>query len=615
MARYSEEDISKVREATDVVSLVRERVDLRQKGREFWGCCPFHKEKTPSFKVNPDTGLWHCFGCGEGGDAFGFIMRTDNLSFPEAVAYLADKAHIELVVDPQAAAQAGRMKRLRAICEDTATYYADYLHKSKTPAAVEARRYLAGRDFGSEIALKWRLGYAPGRGKLIEYLRSKGHRDDDLVTANVAMRSGAGLRDRFFERVMFPITDVQGRAIAFGGRILGSGEPKYLNTSETPLFHKRQNLYGLDHAKQSLITEKTALVVEGYTDVIALHRAGHSSAVATLGTALTAKQVAVLSRYVDRIVYLFDGDEAGLRAADRAVEYIDQSLSPEFAATPVKLDVALLPMGNDPADMMDSPEGQQQFAQVLKDATPLLEFAINRKMDSRDLGRPEERARALKEAAMVLVPLKGSLLVQPYAEYIADCLTRAGGDFDQSMVLEVINSTRAPAPRRIEDEEEDERVGGSDSSVGVTDVDALPRLTQTELVERELLALVLQKPSALDYVADRRDKVTLSHPLYREALSQALALRTDEVSEPVAAIDKSLPGVARLCAAYEFDTIVVEPKDLAKELVMRLQESALERQIRIIRGDLQKNEGNKALLESLYIASKELHRIRARRYQ
>ena len=614
MARYSEEDIAKIREATDVVALVRERLDLRQKGREFWGCCPFHKEKTPSFKVNPDTGLWHCFGCGEGGDAFGFVMRNDNLTFPEAVVYLADKAHIELVVDPQAAAHAGRMKRLYAICEDTAAYYADYLHKSKIPDADAARRYLASRGFGSEVAIVWRLGYAPGRGKLLAHLREKGHRNEDIVAANVAMGSGSQLKDRFFGRVMFPISDSAGRVIAFGGRILGAGEPKYLNSSETALFHKRRTLYGLDQAKNSLIKEKTALVVEGYTDVIALHKAGYSTAVATLGTALTAKQVAILSRYTGRIVYVFDGDEAGLRAADRAVEFIDQSLSPEFAATPVKLDVVLLPASSDPADLMDTDEGKAEFGTLLDKAQPLLEFAIDRKIDGRDLRRPEERQLALKDAAAVLLPLKGSLLAQQYANYIADKLTRSQVDVDQATVLKMIDTMRPPSTRRDEDDAADNSPAApADDSYGSqTGLDALPQLTQTELLERELLALILQEPRALDYVVDRQEKLSFSHPLYREAFSHLQAAQKSGEVVKVSELEKLVPGVENLQKSYCFEG---EAQSLAGELVARLRESALEREIRIIRGDLQNNEENKTLLESLYMASKELHRIRARRYQ
>ena len=325
----SEEDIAKVREASDIVSIFAERVPLKQRGRDFWCCCPFHNEKTPSCKIDPSTQLWHCFGCGEGGDVFKFIMKSDDVSFPDAVRALAQRANIDIQESGGSGVPNSRKARLREVCEETASFYHMQLMRSKSSDAAQARSYLSGRELGGSIPKEWNLGFAPGHGQLIRHLRSKGFSQQDMVDANVAMANPSGqLRDRFFNRIMFPICDVQGACIAFGGRVIGKGEPKYLNSQETPIFHKSQVLYGLNKAKDAMVSTGIAIIVEGYTDVIALHESGVRNAVATLGTALTKQHIRLIGRYAQkRIIYLFDGDEAGQRAADRALEFIDESMT------------------------------------------------------------------------------------------------------------------------------------------------------------------------------------------------------------------------------------------------------------------------------------------------
>jgi len=634
MARFSDEDISKIRDATDSLNLIREYApDLRPKGRDYWACCPFHKEKSPSFKVDPHTGWWHCFGaCSDGGDIFNFVMKTQNVSFPEAVNILADRAGIEVAVGPRAAAEAGRRKRLLAICSDTANFYTTYLMRSPENDAAQARDYLSKRHLGSEVATKWKLGYAPGRGALVNHLRKKGHSPKDMIAANVAMdsRSGAGLKDRFFARLMFTICDAQGQAIAFGGRVLDNTDPKYINSSATPLFDKSRNLYGLDQAKKAMHSEKSVLVVEGYTDVIALHKSGYENSVATLGTALTAQHVKILSRTVNRIIYIFDGDEAGLRAADKAAEHIDKSLSADYSASPVNLDVVCLPQGLDPADLMDSKEGQAQFKQLLANAKPLIEFAIDRRLKHWDLQRPEERIKALNESVSVLAPLKGTILASDYANYIADALTRAGGDFTEAKVLEALEKVRAVPQSNLAPEYEGPldhggetpSEGAAASATRVSSLDKLPDLSPAELTERELLAFIIMVPAARDYLFAQQIDNPFSHPMYRavfeslQHLIQAGARQENLVSK----LDESVPGVAQLVVAYNFEGQDnggnASVKETTDGLLFRLRESALERTIRIIRSDLQKGgEESKDHLQALVEASMELRDLRNRRYK
>ncbi len=228
----TEEEKEKVRAATDLVALVSETVELRQRGREFWGCCPFHDEKTPSFHVIPATQVWHCFGCGTGGDCFSYVQKRENLSFPEAIRYLADRAGIELSDDGTYERRGTKRTRLIEVCEATADFYHTMLMRGKDG---RPRDYFKSRGFGSDVCRRYRLGFAPGRGSLVAHLRSKGFTPREMIDANVAVSRGRGVSDRFYDRVMFPIMDEQGRCIAFGGRIMGDGQPKYLNTSETAL--------------------------------------------------------------------------------------------------------------------------------------------------------------------------------------------------------------------------------------------------------------------------------------------------------------------------------------------------------------------------------------------
>ena len=411
MAGISDEDIQKVRDASDLVAVIGERTPVKQKGRDFWCCCPLHQEKTPSFKIDPATQLWHCFGCGEGGDVFSFIMKTEDFNFPEAVRYLADRAHIDIAEDARGGGVSRSVKsRMKEICARTAEFYHTQLMRGRGEGPDAARKYLASRGFGGEVPKKWMLGYAPGRGALVRHLSALGFKPDEMIRANVALDGRGGpVRDRFYERVMFPIFDAQGDCVAFGGRVIGAGEPKYLNSQETPLFHKSQVLYGLDQAKARMASTGCAIVVEGYTDVIALHEAGVTNVVATLGTALTMRHIRVLAKHAPKkIVYLFDGDAAGQKAADRALAFIGESISDKNRNS-VELLAVTLPNNQDPAEFVQA-EGAQALEAVVEGALPLIEFGLERRLDSFDLDTAPGRDRALDACLAVLAPIKDTLV-------------------------------------------------------------------------------------------------------------------------------------------------------------------------------------------------------------
>ncbi|MHB1017363.1 MAG: DNA primase [Coriobacteriia bacterium] len=569
MGRFADEDVARVRDATDLISLVSETVVLKQKGRLFWGNCPFHGEKTPSFKIDPTTQLWHCFGCSRGGDAFGYVMEAEHLEFPDAVRRLAERAHVELVEIGGAGVPAGHKERLIATCTEAAAFFHRQLTSGTGPGPKQAREYLAKRGFGIDVAKSWTLGYAPqGRDTLVRHMLSEGFTREELVEANVALADGPSLKDRFFNRIMFPINDLHGRTIAFGGRVVGSGEPKYLNSQETPIFSKSGTLYALDRSRNEIVTHGTAVVVEGYTDVIALHEAGIRTAVATLGTALTERHVKLLGRFGTRVVYLFDGDEAGQRAALRAAEFLDWGITPEAGSSRVNLDVAIIPGGMDPADLVGR-DGADAVRAIIECAEPLLRFAIDRHLDEHDLSRPEGRSAALASAAAVLAPVRGSLLAQDYIMHIAG---RLGTDY-----ATVERSVPQPRPRQ----------GGAKES-SRPEPPPVRLGSAEERAERELVRLAALAPSvraearellAGGAVGGERARTLLA------VICDAGDAVGDDLYVRVADADRE---AATVLSGWLVDATGADQIDYAfREVAVRVKEFALGRLITRMKGELQ----------------------------
>ncbi len=539
----SDEDIQKVREASDLVAVIGERTPVKQRGRDFWCCCPIHNEKTPSLKIDPAMQLWHCFGCGAGGDVFGYIMKTEDMSFPEAVRRLAERAHIDIVqVGGRTGASSSKKARLKDICRETAEYYHLQLMRNPAAEAGQARNYLSSRSLGGGVPKKWQLGFAPGRGALVRHLSSKGFKAEELIEANVAARGQDGkLRDRFYNRIMFPIFDVQGDCIAFGGRVVGKGEPKYLNSQETPIFHKSEVLYGLDKAKAAMASTGIAVVVEGYTDVIALHEQGVSNAVATLGTALTMKHIRILGRHAQkRIVYLFDGDAAGQRAADRALAFIDESMTPEAGKSKVELCAVTLPDNLDPADFV-SQRGAEQLKALIASAQPLLQYGIDRRIAAHDLSRPEGRTRALSEALAVLAPIKDSLLAKDYAVQIAGRVRAREED-----VLAQLAQLRVGSQSHDAEEAHSREAAASQRGAGFAR-EASTRLTQSEInrlrFERELLSILAQYPLCALQHADALAQIQW-HDAAHDAIAQSIL--STLVEDPAASSGTLITNATRL---------------------------------------------------------------------
>jgi DNA primase len=429
--RYGQGLLDEILRRTDLVQLVGRRVKLTRKGRVMWGCCPFHKEKSPSFKVENERRTYKCFGCGVGGDAFKWTMETEGLNFPEAVEKLAQEAGVEL---PKWSAEDEerelKKKSLYEIVEAACLFFEDQLRAKGSEAA---REYLLSRGLNGEAAKRFRLGYAPdSNSALKDYLYAKNIPLDDMVAAGLVRPQDGDrpARDFFYNRVIFPISDARGRMVAFGARALDpDAKPKYINTGETSLFSKGQLLYNFATARAAALKAQTIILAEGYMDVIALVRAGFEHAVAPLGTAFTEDQLQLLWRTAAEPILCFDGDEAGLRAGIRAAHLALPHLKPGFS-----LRFAFLPEGEDP-DTLIKREGAAAMKKILDEAQPLSKVLWRAETEGKDFSTPERRAgleRALAELVQRITDGK-----------IADYYRR---DFEQQ-VFESFKRRAAPAPR------------------------------------------------------------------------------------------------------------------------------------------------------------------------
>ncbi|MBP3884661.1 MAG: DNA primase [Olsenella sp.] len=627
----TDEDKERVRNASDLLQIVGETVELKQRGRDFWGCCPFHHEKSPSFHVIPATGLWHCFGCGEGGDVFAYIMKRESLDFPDSIRYLAERAGIELSEERGSARRGPKRNRIIECLTEAESFYSMQLLRGKSEGAAAGRAYLGGRGFGSAVCRKWGLGYAPGRGLLVSHLRGKGFTNQEMLAANVALDGrGNQLRDRFFERVMFPIHDEIGRTIAFGGRVLSQGKPmqggKYVNTSETTVFSKKKHLFAFDRAKEAMAATGEAIVCEGYTDVIAMHEAGFTNTVATMGTALTSDHVKLLERFAKkRIVCMFDGDAAGQKAAERAIQFVEK--------TKVEIVCVVLPDGQDPMEYLSSHDPDDLRAYLGK-AVPLLEFVFTKRLEGYTNASPGRRVAALKEMAQLLAPIKKSVLLDDYALQIAQTLS-----LDASEVKRLIRAT--PVSRDPQDASAHADVGRAsagaparygtsyDSSAhddgGYEEYayeDFAPAGANASMIsndermqgiaERELLAMIASHPETMKRHSDRIATFMWSDERH-EAMAWAM-LATPAGSSPrdvIAAAESVVPDAARILSSGRLEFVSNMTAERRATFLLDVVELwSMRREVRTIRGRLRSSSASMADADSqeLFRRATELQR-------
>ncbi|WMI81292.1 DNA primase [Anaerotignum sp. MB30-C6] len=409
--RYPREIIEEVRLQNDIVEVISQYVPLKQKGGSYFGLCPFHNEKTPSFSVNSEKQFYYCFGCGAAGNVFGFLMEMENCDFPEALKKLADRAHVSLP-EPEKSAQAMVAEQLKARLFEIHTvagrFYHDILQSDEGAAA---RSYMKERKLKPNITRKFGLGFAPERRNvLLEHLKEKGYSINDMLQSGLVIenKDKNGYHDRFRGRLMFPIFDPQGRVVGFGGRIMGKGEPKYLNSPETILFSKSRNLYGLNFAKAA--RKKELILVEGYMDMISLYQAGFHNVVAALGTAFNQEHARTLKKFAEDIILLYDSDEAGTNAALRAI--------PVLTSNGFRVRVTQVPDGKDPDDFIKE-NGALAFSKLLINAVHYISFEIACIRRNYNLDNPEHKVRFATEAADILSKLDNAIERNVYASEVS----------------------------------------------------------------------------------------------------------------------------------------------------------------------------------------------------
>ena len=564
--RIRDESIAQVREATDVVVLVGEYVALRPAGgSRMKGLCPFHQEKTPSFTVDSSRAHWYCFGCGEGGDAIDFLQKQESLSFIEAVERLAQRAGVELQYQGRSAGERGslgRKSRLVAAHVEAVEFYHRALLES--PDARAARDYLRSRGFDRATAERFRLGWAPAGSweALVGHLRSKGFRPEELTEAGLARTGSRGLRDAFHARLLFPVFDVGGNPVAFGGRLLdgGSGQgPKYVNTAETPVWYKGRALYALNWAKVPIVQAGFAVVVEGYTDVIACHQAGVPQAVATCGTALRGDHFKLLSRFTDRVVLAFDADAAGSKAAERGIG--------ELVAAPeasLSAHVLTMPPGQDPADFVGQ-RGGAALRELLDQAQPLVRWWLDWRLAQFDLRHPEGKARAARELLPILRSVPDTLQRTEYARSVVQRL-----HLDEAQYLAL--------------------VAGQRPSVAARPPKAPPRSRSPQArVECEALKFLLQHPEWAAEAATRWEDDWFTTPATKASF--AAVAKAGGAGAPLQAVLEMAAneGERRFLRGLAVEAFAAEEnRAYADEVFRRLEEFRLTRVIDQLKGTLQR---------------------------
>ncbi|ROQ32189.1 DNA primase [Streptomyces sp. PanSC19] len=590
--RINDDDVKAVRDAVPIDAVVSEYLQLRNAGGgNLKGLCPFHDEKSPSFQVSPSKGLFHCFGCQEGGDTIAFVMKIDHLSFSETVERLAAKAGITLRYEEggyNPGHQRGERIRLIEAHKAAAEYYAGQLG---SPEAEIGRKFLAERGFDQAAAEHFGVGYSPaGWDHLTRFLRGKGFSDKELILSGLSQDGRRGPIDRFRGRLMWPIKDVGGEIVGFGARKLRDDDngPKYLNTPETPIYRKSQVLYGIDLAKKDIAKVSRAVVVEGYTDVMACHLAGVTTAIATCGTAFGGDHIKILRRLLmdngsARVIFTFDGDAAGQKAALRAFED-DQ----KFAAETY---IAIAPDGMDPCDLRLA-KGDEAVVDLVQPRTPLFEFALRQIVTRYDLETPAGRAAALDEAAPVVAKIKNVASQHEVAVQLAGMLGILDTQFVVRRVAQIARWQRQGAERGPARQQQPQRTYDTPAPAAASPGPALNLRSPAHRTERELLKLALQRPELVSPAFDAYGVDEFTAPPYaavRQCIQDAGGA-TGAPSDYLDAVREAAPNdsVRALVTELAVETIFAKTVDeaYAGDQLVTVRLRAVDRRIRDVQGTL-----------------------------
>lgn len=566
---YSEEIVDEVREKNDIVDVISPYVRLTKRGSNYVGLCPFHNEKTPSFSVNSSRQCFHCFGCGVGGNSISFVMKYENLTFTEAVKQLADKVGMKLpdeVDNPEARRRADLRTRLFEIYKEAAKFYYFQLRGDYGKLPME---YLKNRGLSDNTINSFGLGYAVKfSNALYNYLKSKGYSDELMIKAElVTFKEGRGIFDMFWNRVIFPIMDQNNKVIAFGGRVMGEGEPKYLNSRETDIFNKRRNLYGLNFAKHS--REGYMLLCEGYMDVIALHQAGFTNAVASLGTALTDEQARLIARYVKDVIITYDSDGAGVKAAIRAI--------PILKAAGIKTKILKLTPYKDPDELIKA-AGREEFETRIKNAESSFDFEIYNIEKDFDLSEPEGKTEFLNKVAERLTEFEEELERENYTTAVAKryFVSKEG-------LIRLVNKIGGAKEIRNTYKEAGERIKKNDRA-NTADEGLLK-------TSRLLLSLLADKPEFYrrikNIISDNDFATELYKDVARRIFSQIEEGRKPNISEIISRYE-SVEDQALVAAAFEekFEVELdeAERERAFREVVIKVRKAGLAEELKALDG-------------------------------
>lgn len=484
-----EEFLQELKYRNDITEVVSSYVNLKRRGRNMVGLCPFHSEKTPSFNIYSENGSFYCFGCGAGGDVITFVMKIENLDYMEAVRFLAQRAGMTM---PDTGYD-DSMNRLRTRIYEANREAARFFYGClNSPEGAEARNYLAGRQLSPKTIVRFGLGYSPkSRYSLCNHLKSKGFKESEIVAANLAFqsKSGKGIYDRFSDRVMFPIIDLRGNVIAFGGRLMGDGKPKYLNTSDTPVFKKSNNLFSLNNAKNS--GERILILCEGYMDVIAVNQAGFQNAVATLGTALTSEQAILMKRYADEVVICYDADEAGQKATARAIEILRNA--------GIQVRVLTVPDGKDPDEFIKKhgENGSAAFKNLLEKSKNDMDYRLAKLKSSFNLETTQGRVSYLNGAIKMIAALDNPVEKDIYLSGLSEEMGVEKNALSEQ--IKKVSRSKAGEIRR----EEMKKLRSEMSGMGDKINPEHAKYPRGVKAEESLIAYLVHNPDKLDFVLKR----------------------------------------------------------------------------------------------------------------
>jgi DNA primase len=571
MALYTSESRDRVREAVDFIELVSARTELRRAGpARYEGLCPFHEERTPSFGIDPEQKVYHCFGCQASGDVFTFVQETEGVDFKGALELLAERYGVELVreeEDPQHAERRKRRERLLELLLRTAAYYERVLWDSRE--AARAREYLGGRGLGEAILREFHVGYAPSAwDRVLAASRSGGFSVEDLYATGLAQRSRqtGGPYDRFRSRITFPLADIRGRVLGFGARAMGEDQrPKYLNTADNDLYHKGLHLYGGDLARAHAAREGQVIVCEGYTDTIALHQAGVRNAVGLMGTALTAEQVGELARMAQTVLLALDADSSGQEAMLR-----DSALA---AKRKLELRVVELPAGTDPADLVQR-DGAEAVRALVDHSVPFVRFRVERVLAQGDHASPEGRDRMIEQLRPVFATLPASAMRMELTRVVSERLSLPHSLAERALAM-APQGPSAAAARGVSVGEAEGRSpeGGRGQArrgaVGTDGAEGGSLTARGASTERAFLALCIASPGAGEQALAELD---LAESFTSELMRRAAHHLRTHLSDPHGDLPEDDPALASLVAQL----VVEAGRESAREDMLEVQRLQLE---------------------------------------